>query len=140
MDILKQYVCSVPFEYLEAHLDNVYACCPEWLPYPLVPTKEIAKAWKSENLKKIQKSVLDGSYTYCSAQHCPALNELIVKGTNTTGTFILKNKFNNHNPVSPNIINYAFDRSCNLSCPSCRNETIMANDCLLYTSPSPRDS
>ena len=128
MDIFKKYVCSVPFEYLEVHSENVYACCPEWLPHPIAPTENVGVAWKSEKLKKIQKSLIDGTYEYCSSELCPALNELIKNGTNTTGMLIPKTKFNNVNPEFPNMINYAFDRSCNLSCPSCRTEKIMANE------------
>jgi len=128
MDILKKYVCSVPFEYLEVHSENVYACCPEWLTTPIVPINEVSTAWKSEMLKKIQESVINGTYEYCSSELCPALNELITKGTNTTGMLIPKNKFKNNNSESPNIINYSFDRSCNLSCPSCRTEKIMADE------------
>jgi molybdenum cofactor biosynthesis enzyme MoaA len=127
MDILKQYVCQAPFTYLELHKDGVYSCCPSWLPNNLGKLEDLDKIWNGDELKKIQESILDGSYKYCSKTQCPYLSKLITEKI-PYYTFIPKTNFDvNKYKAGPVNINLAFDRSCNLSCPSCRNVAIMAN-------------
>jgi hypothetical protein len=126
-DILKQYICTTPFVYLEVHKGGVHSCCPSWLPNKISSLEDIDKAWGSEELKKVQESILDGSYKYCSKTECPYLSELLITGSKPKG-FIDKTNFNiNDYKKGPTNINFAFDRSCNLSCPSCRNVAIMAD-------------
>lgn len=127
-DILKEYVCNVPFNYLEIHADKVWSCCPSWLSTPIGDTDKLSEIWNGETLKQIQNSILDGSYSYCDKKLCPHLNELIHNG-NVTNVFEKKSKTNNkvYTKKGPLRINLAFDRSCNLSCPSCRISLIMAN-------------
>lgn len=126
-DILKQYVCIVPFQYLEIHHMGVYGCCPEWLPTKLSDVKDLSTVWKSDTLKDVQNSILDGTYSHCSTKHCPVLNQLVYDGIINKEYFKTHNEFKNVNYKNPKLINYAFDRSCNLSCPSCRSEKIMAS-------------
>jgi MoaA/NifB/PqqE/SkfB family radical SAM enzyme len=126
-DILKQYICITPFIYLEAHKGGIYSCCPSWLPNKISNLEDIDSVWKSEELKKVQESILDGSYKYCSKTQCPYLSELLVNGNIPKG-FRNKSSFNiNDYKEGPTNINFAFDRSCNLTCPSCRNVAIMAD-------------
>ncbi len=126
-DILKQYICITPFIYLEAHKNGVYSCCPSWLPNKISSLEDIDGAWESEELKKVQESILDGSYKYCSKTECPYLSELYTNGNIPKG-FRSKSGFNiNDYKTGPTNINFAFDRSCNLTCPSCRNVAIMAD-------------
>ncbi len=124
---LKNYVCTVPFKYLELHRDSVYCCCPSWLPNKVGTIENLDKISESEELKKVQNSILDGSYKYCSKTQCPYLSELIIKGTLTKG-FVKKEHFKyDDQKFLPTNLNFNFDRSCNLSCPSCRNFLIMAD-------------
>jgi MoaA/NifB/PqqE/SkfB family radical SAM enzyme len=129
-DILKEYVCGSPFHYLEIHDKKVWACCPSWLPTPVGEVGKLNEVYNGDTLKKIQESVLDGSYTYCDKQLCPYISELMYN--NTVGSvFHSKSDKNLHKILygnnGPLRINLAFDRSCNLSCPSCRISLIMAN-------------
>jgi MoaA/NifB/PqqE/SkfB family radical SAM enzyme len=125
--LLKQFICITPFVYLEAHKNGIYSCCPSWLPNKISNLENIETAWESEELKKVQESILDGSYKYCSKTECPYLSELLMNGNRPKG-FIDKSSFNvNNYKIGPTNINFAFDRSCNLSCPSCRNVAIMAD-------------
>ena len=107
--------------------------------------------WNSESAQEIRKSILDGSYKYCDKNLCPHLNTLLSTGKNN-GMFARvdkpsdfefkyegENQFYfpfsdvdgieiNDTPLvktTPGSINFTFDRSCNLRCPSCRLETIM---------------
>jgi MoaA/NifB/PqqE/SkfB family radical SAM enzyme len=126
-DLLKQYVCITPFTYLELHKHGIFSCCPSWLPNKMGDLHELDNVWQSTELKKVQESILDGSYKYCSKTECPYLSKLI-NGKGADSNFILKENFNIKNTESgPNNVNFAFDRSCNLYCPSCRSTAIMAN-------------
>lgn len=125
MDKLSDYVCSAPFTYLEIHKNSTHSCCPTWLPNDL--GKDINVVWGGEELNKIQTSVLDGSYRYCSKTSCPYLSGFISTGR-APSSFIKKDNFNLKDYTNgPKILNFAFDRSCNLSCPTCRTSMIMAN-------------
>jgi hypothetical protein len=126
-DILKKYVCRTPFVYMEAHKNGVFSCCPSWLPKKISTLEDIENAWSGEELKKIQDSILDGSYAYCSKTECPYLSSLITTKVSPQD-FVLKEHFKKEDYVKgPTNINFAFDRSCNLSCPSCRVGSIMAD-------------
>jgi MoaA/NifB/PqqE/SkfB family radical SAM enzyme len=125
--ILKKYVCTTPFTYLELHKNGVYSCCPSWLPNKIGTIDNINDIWKSKELLEIQDSIIDGSYKFCSKTQCPYLAQLINEGVKST-VFTEKEYFSKYEfKNGPTNLNFAFDRSCNLSCPSCRNFAIMAN-------------
>jgi sulfatase maturation enzyme AslB (radical SAM superfamily) len=125
---LEDYVCVAPFEYLEVTSHGgVFGCCPGWLNKASSKLEDVSTVWDSEGHKEIQQSILDGSYRYCSKEQCPALNQLVNKGVVNNGFFIPKKDFDIEKYKFPKTINYAFDRSCNLSCPSCRENIIMAD-------------
>lgn len=126
-NLLKKYICITPFSYLEIHKHGIFSCCPSWLPNKMGDLSDLDNVWESDELKKVQKSILDGSYEYCSKTQCPYLAKLI-SGKGVDSNFIEKENFNIENTkLGPSNINFAFDRSCNLSCPSCRSTAIMAN-------------
>jgi MoaA/NifB/PqqE/SkfB family radical SAM enzyme len=126
-NILKNYICVTPFTYLELHKHGIFSCCPSWLPNKMGELDDIENVWEGDELKKVQESILDGSYKYCSKKQCPYLSKLI-NGKGTSSNFIPKYEFNlNKTKEGPININFAFDRSCNLSCPTCRSVAIMAN-------------
>lgn len=128
--ILNDYVCGSPFHYMEVHEKKVYCCCPSWLPTPIGDVGKLGEVWEGETLKKIQQSVLDGSYSYCDKTLCPPLSELI-HNKKVSNVFHKKSNPNLNKILygnnGPYRINFAFDRSCNLSCPSCRISLIMAD-------------
>ena len=150
-DILKKYVCEMPFMYSDVQWLSQFVCCPSWAPQsirvyedgrekwaPIDKTDDVMRNWTSPQAQDIRKSVLDGSYKYCNHKICPRLNMLI----NTSrkphlfreiGEF--RKLYNIH--TEEDIINYktppeeilfGFDRSCNLKCPSCRVNLIPNDD------------
>ena len=126
-NLLKKYICVTPFFYLELHKHGVFSCCPSWLPNKMGDLEDLDSIWESDELKKVQESILDGSYRYCSKTQCPYLSKLI-NGKGVDNNFTLKENFDIKNvKEGPTNVNFAFDRSCNLSCPTCRNTAIMAN-------------
>jgi len=117
-DILKKYVCEMPFMYSDVQWLSQFVCCPSWAPQsirvyedgrekwaPIDKTDDVMRNWTSPQAQDIRKSVLDGSYKYCNHKICPRLNML-----------------------PPEEILFGFDRSCNLKCPSCRVNLIPNDD------------
>jgi MoaA/NifB/PqqE/SkfB family radical SAM enzyme len=125
MSILNNYVCIVPFTYLEIHRNKVFGCCPSWMPEPYGDTNNIKNIWNDEQAVKTRESVLDGSYTYCDEKNCFYLSQLLHENY-VSEVFIKKSDF--RNIKGPQRLNLCFDRSCNLSCPSCRKDIIIANN------------
>ena len=149
-EILKKYVCTNPFRYLDVQPNSQWICCPSWAPtnisvdengnafYPVKFTENLLSNWKSDVAQSIRRSVIDGSYTHCDHKVCPSISQLI--GTNTQpSNFITKEKFQEITEIysvddlhkfkgRPEEILFGFDRSCNLKCPSCRDKLIPNDD------------
>lgn len=121
----KDWICKQPFEFLEIFEHGTFMCCPDWLPENLGLPQDIGENWRSEKAQKIRESILDGSYSYCSAKKCPKLAGL--KEGKTTGMVPKKEflkEYNSTMEVVPRDVKFNFDRSCNLKCPSCRLDFI----------------
>lgn len=131
-----------PFYQIEIFDRRSHLCCPSWVPKRLNHKilddgSEDYDVWNSETAQKIRKSVLDGSYSYCNKSLCPHLSTLLNTGE-PTAFMIEKSKLPFKIPngyeitdstyvnTTPGSINFTFDQSCNLKCPSCRLDTIMA--------------
>lgn len=129
-DLSKRF-CSKPFVFFEVVPNgDAFCCCTGWLPKPLgnLHNNDVMAVWNSEAAREIRTSILDGSFRYCRQKVCPEigngtlpykedvsdpdLKEIIEKGT----TILTK---------KPKEFNLAYDRTCNLSCPSCRTEQIV---------------
>lgn len=135
----KNYICSVPFSNLELHTNNSYLCCPSWLKKHLPEGIHFNDAWNSIDANEIRKSVTDGSFKYCDKTMCPHLLELNKSGNiGKTSALYHKNEiphslqktihsFENGNIEPPSVIQFSFDRTCNLKCPSCRLNLIIEN-------------
>lgn len=135
------YICPVPFTTIEIQTNTNFLCCPSWLTKHLPNGMGIDESWNSKDAKDIRNSILDGSYKFCDDNQCPSLNKL--KNTNKVDSVLipknelssnknsfLKSNIDNHIsdiPFSPNIIQFSFDRTCNLKCPSCRIELIVGD-------------
>jgi len=146
-DILKEYVCLNPFEYLDIQPTSQWVCCPSWCPTdiregldgkPLNGKKvdvleDLRGNWFSEAAKDIRRSVTDGTYRHCNHKVCPSLSQLINTGE-VPKNFIPKDQFlYQYGDVEkfeqlPKQILFGFDTSCNLKCPSCRSGLIPNDD------------
>jgi sulfatase maturation enzyme AslB (radical SAM superfamily) len=148
---LKNYVCYHPFTYVDVHFNAQWLCCADWAPvnirghynHPDETEKSVLTNWHSDLANDVRKAVSDGSYSKCNHNVCPSLNELKNTQHNYTDetiqlhgmTFVRKDKIKDYfgiedeNDVNnfkkpPKSIMMAFDRSCNLKCPSCRTNVI----------------
>lgn len=136
---LKDYVCLVPFFALEVQHKNNYLCCASWLKKDLPKKNSIKESWESEEAQEIRKSVLDGSFKYCDHKQCPFLQYVVTNNTESERKVIQKKKnltpevrkiiesFNTEEKQPPATIQFSFDRSCNLKCPSCRVDLVVEN-------------
>ena len=121
-----KYICTTPFGYTEVFDDKQFLCCPGWLKEDIYETNNIKKNFNSKKSQKIRESILDGSYKYCDEHQCPHLSGF-KQNKFIDNRFVPKNKENlqRFKPKSKiNMVNFCFDRSCNLQCPSCRLELI----------------
>jgi len=129
---LKDYVCVVPFVALEMHERDRFLCCASWLKKYLPQHTSPKDAWESDEANDIRNSVLDGSFKHCDKSQCPYLHQLIKFGKiGNTNTLHHKNdipyefkekidSFSKGTLLPPSTIQFSFDRTCNLKCPSCR--------------------
>ena len=129
---LAEHFCSRPFEDFQLTLDGqTYLCCPTWLPVPIGDyRRETPEAlWNSATAQEIRRSILDGDFRYCSKLHCALLvNRSLPKRSAVTEPRhreIMAGRLTEL-PWRPQRVMLSHDRSCNLSCPSCRKEMFVA--------------
>ena len=135
----KDYICAVPFSAIEIHDYKSFLCCPSWLTkHPPTGLSGI-ETWNHEDAKEIRDSIIDGSYRYCDEGQCPYLAELKDRTTGRLGPLFPKNSLpkelervlSKHkttgNIPPPQTVQFSFDRSCNLECPSCRVKMFIAD-------------
>lgn len=135
----KDYICAVPFTSLEVHDNTSFLCCATWLPKSLPKNSSPKECWESDEANDIRDSILDGSYRYCDSGQCPFLHQLETFGDiGRIEPLFHKDKLNeslkqkiekykNKKLQPPEIVQFSMDRSCNLECPSCRLEMIIAD-------------
>lgn len=125
----KKYICTKPFQWLEiGENGECWLCCPEWLKKPI---GNIDTAWNSKEAQEIRDSMYDGSFKHCN-DSCPfkktktgpvrEINALIEQQPKFAS--LIENKTTELD-YGPKQINASYDRSCNLSCPSCRTKVII---------------
>ena len=118
-------MCSNPFFNLSININGeVWVCCRDWSQYSVGNIKEkddLINIWNGKPLKEFRNSITDGSYVYCG-ERCPYLLSEMENSAIHSKTSILKHV--RENPI-PNIA-LSVDKSCNLQCPSCRNEKILS--------------
>lgn len=123
--------CDRPFSWIDIttieRKGNCYLCCPAWLNKPIgnLYSQSLNDVWNSEAAIEIRESILDGSFRFCNSSLCPfyinqrypvySIDEDLLKSKITKLSF------------GPKIINFAYDRSCNLFCPSCRTQIEIEN-------------
>jgi len=115
--IYKGKFCSKPYTSLLIDEDgDVMLCdCPSHMPYVIGNIHQdcLQNIWNSSQASMVRQSVADGDFTYCSWQ-CHDLGYL----KSSPKTLPLVHDF-------PRYIQINLDRSCNLKCPSCREQVII---------------
>jgi MoaA/NifB/PqqE/SkfB family radical SAM enzyme len=112
---------------------NVLPCCPPWIDHYTIGNLKVQSAeevWNGKKAQDFRKSILDGSFKYCNAKSCPHLvakTGPVLKLENIRDEEVVEDIKQNkitldHGPLE---IEFTYDRSCNLSCPSCRRKVIV---------------
>jgi wyosine [tRNA(Phe)-imidazoG37] synthetase (radical SAM superfamily) len=130
-EYLRNHVCLMPFRSVETtNRGLAHVCCPDWLPTPFGKLDaNLLDQWSGPMAKKIRASVLDGSYTYCSRLHCGEISNRQLHHKDSEEVRATLKEFEEAGDIAPppKRIVLSHDRSCNLSCPSCRTSLILAD-------------
>src|SRR6266566_2352995 len=131
---LKDKFCLAPFKILSTGWKgSAHACaCPAWVPFPIenVLTAESADAvWNSDAAVEIRRSILDGDFSYCSRTLCSFITAQKLPRKDEIEDPILRGYIDHHTttlPESASLVELNYDTTCNLACPSCRTEILVA--------------
>lgn len=112
---------------------NVNLCCVGYIGQTVgnLADGTFEEAWNSPIAQDIRRSILDGSYSYCS-HTCPYLNGDRVgrvyeksEVTNPEHRYVIENNLLVI-PRGPKEVLPAYDATCNLACPGCRTDFVVA--------------
>lgn len=126
---------------------NVYMCCPYWLPVSIgnLNLNTMEEIWNSEKAQEVRNQLWDGkNWPLCKHNICPKIHndDLVYIDQIETRRHSEKSKDYDYNILTdfeleaiknkstvaeylPHDIQVGTDESCNLFCPSCRNEKII---------------
>jgi hypothetical protein len=118
----------------EQVMGSTYACdCAAWVPFVtgnMLEGESPDAVWNSPGMQEVRRSVLDGDYAYCSRTSCPAIVNADLPLMEEVTTPRLRRIIERRETVvadHPRIVAFGHDSSCNLACPTCRHEVVMAN-------------
>jgi wyosine [tRNA(Phe)-imidazoG37] synthetase (radical SAM superfamily) len=124
--------CPNPFEWLDItawHGDKVKfsLCIQSWsgpattlavVPWDEAPNVDIEQLWNGDKARAIRSEALTGHAAFCDG--CPKWDTgdwPVIDGEATRERSLTS--------PGPTMLNIAYDRSCNLRCPSCRTDDIV---------------
>ena len=130
---MTDWYCSRPFNWLEIHTDgSAFVCCPAWLRRPVgnLLTSSWQEVWNSPTAIELRKTILNGSFHYCSVKRCPFLAQkqppVCAAGQVVDGDVgVAFTQGLSSLPSPPRILNLSYDPRCNLHCPSCRQQPVV---------------
>jgi len=132
---LQGKICPSPFLQLDVLERSSHLCCASWLHESAgdLSTTAWEDVWNSEKAQQIRASIHDGSYRYCNKMACPKIhaNNLIPAEEMGAKSDLWRQIIEigaTELPNGPEAVNLAYDRTCNLSCPSCRTEKWAADE------------
>ncbi len=126
--------CAVPFRQVDVLENSTHLCCASWLHASVgdMRTSDWWQVWNSPTAQKIRASIHDGTYRYCNKSACSSIagNTLAQSGDaaqeSPKWARIIAAKQTTIEE-GPETVNLAYDRTCNLACPSCRSEKYAAD-------------
>ena len=133
---LEGKICATPFLQMDVLENSSHLCCASWLQTSagnLSTATDWEDVWNSQAAQNIRESIHDGSYRYCNKMACPIIqsNRLVPVAeiaARPDPRFHWIAEGATRLPVGPDVVNLAYDRTCNLSCPSCRTEKYAADE------------
>lgn len=119
--IISNFLCIKPFGYVDVNLDGIHMCCPYMMPENIGNLSNLSfmESWHSRKARIIRLSVINGTYIFCNLDYC--LHK--IGDEKSSGEWnIIAEHYNREALDMPDTMVLAFDLSCNLSCPSCREK------------------
>jgi sulfatase maturation enzyme AslB (radical SAM superfamily) len=132
---LEGRICPAPFTKFDVLERSTHLCCASWLHASAGDLSQEGwqEVWNSPTAQNIRASVHDGSYRYCNKMACPVIQAQDLQPAAELAAEsefwrdILENGLTEME-AGPQRVNLAYDRTCNLSCPSCRVEKYAADE------------
>jgi hypothetical protein len=132
---LSERFCKVPFTTLSTGWKgDAFVCnCPAWVPFPtgnVLNAESSEQVWNSEAALEIRRSILDGDYSYCSRTLCSFITAQKLPRKDEIKDPLLRGYIDHHTTrleESPQLVELNYDTTCNLACPSCRTEILVAS-------------
>lgn len=146
---LRGRFCARPFEVIvsgqgmrwnddagttEQVMGATYPCdCAAWVPYVtgnMLEGESADGVWNSPGMQEMRRSILDGDFSYCSRTLCPVIaNAALPRKEDVTSPRLRRIIDANETVVTdgPPLVALGHDSSCNLACPTCRADLVMAN-------------
>jgi hypothetical protein len=118
-----EWLCWMPFEYAEIRTNGtVNICCPQWNPVIIgnVLDENFDAIWTGDIANEIRNTIFDGSYSYCNSETCFNIQGYKSGTLLRPNTEQWRDKLTDSVKRTPSKVLFCVDRSCNLSCPSCR--------------------
>jgi len=147
-DGLEEYLagsfCDKPWTRMEIYQGGFAAlCCFGWLPLAAgrLTVQSMEEIWNSELAVALRRSILDGSFRFCSKIHCqfiagrslprrsgPIPPASPCGATEATKPWVEVNSLDYPERLAhgPQTVRVCYDRTCNLACPQCRNSFYVA--------------
>lgn len=111
---------------------DVYMCCSAWLNRVTgnLQDDSVDDIWNGKIAQEVRESILDGSFSNCDAVACPYLQTVTgpVQPADEVKNKRMRAVIDEHQTVldyGPAEVDCSYDRSCNISCPSCRTEKVI---------------
>ena len=123
------FLCRSPFEYVHIQANgDVYPCCPSKFGKVIGNVNNITlrDAWNSAEAQEVRDSIRDGSYRFCNAQACEYLRDAKARSKPLSPGPLVQWATQRkllESGETPSVVNFSFDKSCNLECSYCRRET-----------------
>lgn len=145
---LSDKFCRMPFTHLTTGLGGeTFAChCPAWVPFSIGNVFEAGSPdalWNSERMTEIRRSIHDGDFRYCSRTLCSYIKaRKLPRKSDVTDPDLRAYIDGRITRIEepPTVVELSHDSTCNLACPSCRTEMLIAkeDDVDLYASSTER--
>jgi pyruvate-formate lyase-activating enzyme len=117
--------CYTPFNHFEILIGgDIVACCQGWLSVKVgnILTDTPEEIINNPERVRVQNNMKQGILADCN-DRCPQLNSLLSGNKNYWSIVPLEN-LTARSQEMPLTVIFSYDPSCNLQCPSCRNEFI----------------
>jgi MoaA/NifB/PqqE/SkfB family radical SAM enzyme len=129
---LSGYYCMSPFMTIHIQTNGTVSLCPcpgwGYTQIGNIIKTPLEEMLASELAQSIRQSIIDGSYRYCNEKQCAIIINQDLNTKDNLPPNILKLIEDSSKFDMPYEIMFNLDRTCNLSCPSCRTSVLKLSE------------